>query len=69
MYTFCKNLDYELCLTITKTNLDPYFNMLELNKKKFVPVIKSLNRRTNRKFYSTTTVAYCAKNLHKKQII
>ena len=64
---FVKNLDYELCLTITKTNLDPYFNMLELNKKKFVPVIKSLNRRTNRKFYSITTVAYCAKTSYIKK--
>ena len=56
-----KKFNYDICLTVTKTNLDPSFNMLEFKDNKFKPVIKILNNRTGKKFYAITTVAYCAK--------
>ncbi len=53
--------NYDCCLTITKTNLDPYFNMLEKRGKTFTPIFKNKSSRTNKKFYSITTVCYCAR--------
>tara|TARA_B110000027_G_C16098585_1_gene291964 strand:+ start:997 stop:1677 length:681 start_codon:yes stop_codon:yes gene_type:complete len=52
---------YDCCITVTKTNLDPYFNMLEKKGKTFATVFRNSSSRTNRKFYSITTVCYCAK--------
>ena len=52
---------YDCCITITKTNLDPYFNMLEKKGKKFTPIFINRSSRSNKKFYSITTVCYCAK--------
>lgn len=56
-----KKFNYEICLTVTKTNLDPNFNMLEYNNGKFKPTIKISNKRTSKEYYAITTVAYCAK--------
>lgn len=52
---------YDCCITVTKTNLDPYFNMLEKRGNRFIPVFKNANSRSNKNFYSITTVCYCAK--------
>ena len=56
-----KTFNYDICLTVTGTNLDPNFNMLEYKNGKFKPVMKISNDRNNKKFYTITTVAYCAK--------
>jgi CMP-N-acetylneuraminic acid synthetase len=56
-----KKFNYDICLTITKTNLDPNFNMLEFKNSKFKPAMKISNNRTSKKFYTITTVAYGAK--------
>ena len=52
---------YDCCITITKTSLDPYFNMLEKRGKNFMPIFTNTSSRTNKKFYSITTVCYCAR--------
>ena len=58
---FVEKKNYDCSLTVTKTNSDPYFNMVIKKNKNFYPIFNNKNSRSKNSFYTITTVAYCAK--------